>query len=203
MRYLFVAPPATGEMQPALAIAFALLREDVDGQIYIASGSSFHGRFEGFVAGLSAAAATRIFRLDLGDTDDVEDYSKNMLRRDSNRLPALFGTHRHSRGNPVPFFNYWQAFAAGNEAQRLATVQRILRIIDRIRPDMVVVDQIYGTPFDGESILLFPFPASLSSPPIADLFGLKSPPPATENAASCRTKLTPFFASHPDSSYSF
>lgn len=162
MRYLFLSPPATGEMQPALAVASAMLDKDSQAKIYIASGSSFQARFERFTRILNPSAATRIFCLDLGHTDDVEDYSQHMLHRHSDRLPHLFGTHRHARGNPIPFFNYWQAFAAGTEEQRLITIQRILRIIDTIRPDMIVVDQIYGTPFDGELSFLFVFFLSLS-----------------------------------------
>lgn len=148
-------------MQPTLAIASSLLVQDSQATIYVGSASSFEARFDQFRRNLddassSSSASARIFRVDLGPTDDVEDYSKHMLRRDSNRLLYLFGTHRHSRGNPIPFFNYWQAFAAGTEEQRLITIQRILRIIDKIRPDMIIVDQIYGTPFDGE---LHSFPA--------------------------------------------
>jgi len=142
-----------GEMQPMLAIAAALLEQDPTASIYVGTGSSFEQGFERFKRSLGddSAASTRVFRLDLGRTDDVEDYSKPMLKRDQKKHPRLFGSHRHARGNPIPFFNYWQAFAAGSEEQRLATIQRILRIIDKMRPDMIIVDQIYGTPFDGKS----------------------------------------------------
>lgn len=160
MRYLFLSPPAMGEMQPVLAIAAALLGQDPAASIYVGSGSSFEQGFESFVQALGddPAAAAQVFRLDLGRTDDVEDYSKHMLGQDAdNHRRALLGSHRHARGNPIPFFNYWQAFAAGSEEQRLATIQRILRIIDKIRPDMIIVDQVYGTPFDGNSAIALSF----------------------------------------------
>lgn len=159
MRYLFLSPPAMGEMRPTLAIAAALLDEDLDGTVYIASGSSFERSFTRYKQSLDnnngdAVAAGRIFRLDLGQSDDVEDYSKHLLKPDASKNPRLFGSHRHARGNPIPFFNYWQACAAGSEEQRLATIQHILQSIDKIRPDMIIVDQIYGTPYDGKSTLI-------------------------------------------------
>lgn len=157
MRYLFLAPPAAGEMQPVLAVAAALLHLQPQATVCIASASSFDGAFQRFKSSLDDSVAARLLRSDIGRTDDVEDYSRRMLARDPSKHPRLFGTHRHARGNPIPFFDYWQAFAAGSEEQRLATIQRILRLVDAIRPDMIIVDQIYGTPYDGESIALPPF----------------------------------------------
>lgn len=150
MKYLFLSPPATGEMQPTLAVAEALLSEDPTSTIYIGSGSSFQSRYETLISTISSDLEDRLFRIDLGGTDDVEDYSHNMLKKNKNKNPELFQSHRHERGNPIPFFNYWAAFAAGSQSQRIATIQRTLKIINRLKPDMIVVDQIYGTPFDGE-----------------------------------------------------
>lgn len=161
-RYLFLSPPATGEMQPTLAVVEALLHEDPSSSIYIASGSSFKNRFNSFISSLSLPSSSvvlpenRIFRIDLGITDDVEDYSKNMLKQNNDKKPELFQSHRHERGNPIPFFDYWNAFAAGSEDDRLATINRMLGIIDKIKPDMIIVDQIYGTPFDGEFFSTLP-----------------------------------------------
>lgn len=150
-------------MQPTLAVVEALLHEDPTSSIYIASGLSFKNRFNSFISSLSLSSSSspvllpyenRIFRIDLGITDDVEDYSKNMLKQNNEKKPELFQSHRHERGNPIPFFDYWNAFAAGSEYDRLSTVNRILGIIGKVKPDMVIVDQIYGTPFDGESFAL-------------------------------------------------
>lgn len=165
-----------GEMQPTLAVAEALLRRDPQCQIYIASGSSFEKKFDDFKSSLAdELMKNRISRVDLGSTDDVEDYSRHMLKvsaihsKSSNdeddddddassdpsspsSIRRLYGTHRHARGNPIPFFDFWEAFASGSELQRLATIQRVLGIVDAIKPDMIIVDQIYGTPFDGESL---------------------------------------------------
>lgn len=107
MRYLFLSPPATGEMQPTLAVIDALLHLDPTSLIYIASGSSFKARYDALP--FHQHHRSRVVRLDLGSTDDVEDYSINMLRRNKHRKPELFQSHRHRRGNPIPFFNYWQA----------------------------------------------------------------------------------------------
>ncbi|KAK9893500.1 glycosyltransferase family 1 protein [Cystobasidium minutum MCA 4210] len=157
MKYLFLSPPATGEMQPTLAVAEALLSEDPTSTIYIGSGSSFQSRYETLISTISSDLEDRLFRIDLGGTDDVEDYSHNMLKKNKNKNPELFQSHRHERGNPIPFFNYWAAFAAGSQSQRIATIQRTLKIINRLKPDMIVVDQIYGTPFDAVRYSRLPF----------------------------------------------
>lgn len=242
MKYLFMAPPATGEMQPALAIAHALQIQDVEAEIFIASGSSFGRRWMPNPAkepksGLSRAnptessahadkkssaelipeagvkevkihsnsylpsleksasqsesSAFRFTPIDLGTTKDVEDYSHHMLRPSDFSAPSSlsFGSHKHERGNPIPFFDFWEEFAAGTEDERMNTIQKVLTIIDGIRPDMIVVDQIYATPFDGKYVSASPsfLPlscrlASLFSPSI---FFLLIPPPSCPSSFLC------------------
>jgi hypothetical protein len=200
-RYLFLSPPAIGEMQPTLAVAEALLHQDTRNMVHIGSGSSFFrgndsqaSAFQRFLSSLgSSNLKKRVIPIDLGETDDVEDYSRYMLLNDdttsintttscSYSTPSdsfrpflerkqnslhLLGTHRHARGDPIPFFNFWSAFAAGNKNDRLNTISKILKIIEEIKPDMIIVDQIYGTPFDGtyDSFLSLRFVKASTSGP--------------------------------------
>ena len=153
--YIFLTPPATGELQPIYAISELLLSQNENAQIYLASGSSFATRFKTFHDSLPFNSQTRLSRIDLGKTDDVEDYSARMLKPDPGKRPDLFGSHRHARGDPRPFLRYWQVFAAGSEKDRLATIARVKRILQEIKPDMIIVDQIYSTPFDGKPFLFY------------------------------------------------
>ena len=154
-KYLFLTPPATGELQPVYAITETLLCNDVNAQVYIASGSSFAKRFEGFRDSLPLNCQPRLCRIDLGKTDDAEDYSARMLKPDPAKRPDLFGSHRHARGDPRPFMRYWEVFAAGSEPERLATIRRIKCMLKELKPDMIIVDQIYGNPFDGIYLFFF------------------------------------------------
>lgn len=148
-RYLFLAPPALGELQPIYAVIEHLLHSRPNAVAYIASGSTFRPRFDAFCESLEPSLVSRLVRLDLGTTDDVQDYSRGMLNADAGKRPDLFDSHRHACGDPRPFLDYWETFAAGSEADRLATIERCKEVIARIRPAMIIVDQIYGTPFDG------------------------------------------------------
>lgn len=158
-RYLFLTPPATGELQSIYAIAERLVDNHPLNTVYIASGSTFEPRFETFKASLHGFENLdeRLHRVDIGRSDDVEDYSLHMLKKHPSKGQDRFGSHRHERGNPIPFLDYWELFAAGTEEERLATIKRVRSVIRDVKPDLVVVDQIYGTPFDAVRSTGLPF----------------------------------------------
>ena len=138
MRYLFFLPPASGEVNPILTIAEALLVQDEKAQIYLATGPSIEQLLSR--SSLSVALATSLHCIVLHHTHQTGE-----------PIAARDYTCSHPRGNPVPLYLHCEKLGLNMLEGMVAIAEASKQVVYDIKPDIIMVNGGSSCAFDGMS----------------------------------------------------